>query len=260
MAVDEQTRACCERIEQGYAELLGDDLIAFAAMGSSVTGATTAGWSDLDVAVFVRPQAYDDGALSLALAADAQRLVESIDVASAGYAFFSPMFMNPERRPSNWPGLFPGTYETLRGVLPRDAEATPEACCAVAKRYLSRARQVYEDQTLRFAGLHDYGVSGKDIVAWIRSIRHDVKYLMLSAIAFSCDDYTGVWAMGKNRAIELFRSACFADDDLGRFYTILAQHPPSLESVPALKEASLRALRFIRSCAQFADDRDLGVA
>jgi hypothetical protein len=137
------------------------NLVALAFMGSSVIGERTRGWGDLDLAVFVTARAFDSDGLSLTLAVGAQQLVKTVDVLSAGYAFFSPTFLNPDRPTTNWVGLLPCTFETLWGVLPASSEADSKACRAFASTYLSRSGQIYERETLRFAGLHDFGVSGK---------------------------------------------------------------------------------------------------
>ena len=234
-----EARSIVEKAATVYIHHSGRSFVGLILHGSALKGGFIAGCSDIDLQLYVLPDALDDaGVLPFDLTVAIHRDLARIDPAPFRYiqcyAFSTEM-------PQGWTAPVPGAYHVVAGRLPI-AEATADQLRECARRALESL-----DPALRFLtdGLLDHG--GGRLANRVRLLCTDVWPALYHLLILRGADPIATWSLTKQQAIRQAAPGTSAGAAIRAFYTSLLQYYPSEDSVDAALDVLVRGVAFLRA-------------
>jgi predicted nucleotidyltransferase len=168
--------------------------------GSALKGGAIAGFSDIDLVVFLAAECFDaDGNLPDELAFEAQRRLGPLPSQEHGLLYHQVMFYEASRYPRHWAGIVPGAHRMLWGTAPRDLMATAGSIREAALKYLRDDLPLLTDRDVQdFAGAPDHWLSGR-----VRLLGTRITPAVFSLAAMTTDNPIAVWGLSKFEALGL---------------------------------------------------------
>ncbi len=233
-----EARPVVEKAASVYIHHTRHDFVGLIVHGSALKGGFIPGCSDIDLQLYVMPDAFVGGHLPFELTVAIHRDLAHIDPAPFRYiqcyAFSTAM-------PPGWVGPVPGAYHVVAGRLPVP-EATAEELHANARRSLAALETVpvYLRDNLLEQG-------ERRLARLVRLICTGVWPALFQLLIVRGADPVATWSLTKQQAID----ATFADTPPGAairaFYEALHEYYPAEDSVDSALDVLIRGVAFLRA-------------
>jgi len=187
--------------------------------GSVVKGGMIAGFSDLDVQVFLKESSFDEFGLKLEKSLAIQKLTGELDVTTIGASYLQMYFHNPLNMPDWYTPPVNGSYKMLIGHLPKELDYNIE-------NFKNRMRTNLENlnDTIAHSVRGFTDSSNKTLPRRVRYLATVVFPTMYSFISYNLEDPTKVWAKPKNEIykelITTYQNQALSDY-LSKFFSLL---------------------------------------
>ncbi len=234
-----EARSIVDKAATVYIHHTGRSFVGLILHGSALKGGFIAGCSDIDLQLYVMPDALDPGGhLPFELTVAIHRDLARID--PAPFRYIQCYAFSTEMR-EGWVGPVPGAYHVVAGRLPI-AEATADQLREGARRSLESL-----DPALRFLtdGLLDHG--GGRLANRVRLLCTDVWPALYHLLIGRGADPIVMWSLTKQEAIERMPPGTTAGDAIRAFYAALLLYYPAEDSVNAALDVLVLGVTFLRA-------------
>lgn len=248
--IQEEARPIVRRAAGVYRKHTAPWFIGLVVHGSAVKGGVIPGCSDLDMQIYLEPEALDwHGHLPLELGFAIRRDLEGMELWPFRYL---QCYTFTAEMPEDWVGPIPGTYRLVAGRLPV-AEASAEQLRRSAARSLGAldaAPTYLVGKLLGPDGQRSGTVGGVRLARSLRLLCTQVWPVLYQVLTLQEEDVLAVWRLPKAEAIARLPGADglrAAGENFHR--AVLAYYPAedSLEGALAIMRAGVDFLQAAKS-------------
>jgi hypothetical protein len=242
-----EARSIVEKAASVYIHHTRQDFVGLIVHGSALKGGFIAGCSDVDLQLYVTPDAFADVHLPFELTVAIHRDLARID--PAPFRYIQCYAFSTQMR-EGWVGPATGTYHVVAGRLPIP-EATPEQLIESAHGSLAALDGV---PSYLADGLLDHGE--QRLEKRVRLICTDVWPALFHLLIVRGMDPIGAWRLTKQSAMDALPAGDEAGAAIRAFYDALLRYYPAEDSVDAALDVLIRGVAFLRAAMAAANAAD----
>ena len=233
-----EARSIVEKAASVYIHHTHQSFVGLIVHGSALKGGFLPGCSDIDMQLYVRPDAFIEGHLPLELAVAIHRDLARIDLAPFRYI---QCYAFSTHIPAGWLGPVPGAYHIIAGRLPVP-EATADELFEGARNSLDTLPVL---SPYLWDNLLEHG--GGRLARLARLICTDVWPALFQLLIVRGMDPIGAWCLTKQQAMDALPASNAAGAAIRAFYDALLSYYPAEESVDAALDVLIRGVAFLRA-------------
>ncbi len=246
-----EARPIVEKAASVYIHHTRQSFVGLIVHGSALKGGFIPGCSDIDMQLYVTPDAFVEGHLPLELTVAIHRDLARIDLAPFRYL---QCYAFSAHLPAGWVGPIPGAYHVIAGRLPIP-EATAAELLERAHRSLD-ALQVLSPYL--WDNLLEHG--GGRLARLGRLICTDVWPALFQLVIVRGMDPIAAWCLTKQQAMDALPASDEAGAAIRAFYDALLRYYPTEDSVDAALDVLVRGVAFLRAAKAAAAAGDASTA
>lgn len=213
--------------------------------GSALKGGYISGCSDVDLKLFLRPEAFSEsGHLPLEVGTAIHRKLALLDPAPFAYIQCYPVASSGRADAEGWVGPIPGAYHMLAGSLPVP-EATREQVVQAADRWIERLATHWfnhSDELLQHGDGH--------LERRVRYVCTEVWPTLYHFVARRASDPFRVWGMPKQEAINQISADSPLRPAIEAFLMSVRHYYPTKASAESGLDVIVKGQHFLTACAE----------
>jgi hypothetical protein len=234
-----EARAIVEKAATVYIHHTGRSFVGLILHGSALKGGFIAGCSDIDLQLYVLPDALDSrGQLPFELTVAVHRDLSRIDPAPFRYIQCYPF---STKMPAGWTAPVAGAYHVVAGRLP-----IPEATAyQLRESAVSTLATLDPVPSYLWDNLLEQG-DGR-LARLVRLICTNVWPTLFQLLIVGGADPIATWGLTKREAMERASSGTPSSIAIRAFYEALLRYYPAEDSVDAALDVLVRGVAFLRT-------------
>ncbi len=233
-----EARAIVEKAAAVYIHHSRQDFVGLIVHGSALKGGFIAGCSDIDLQLYVTPDAFVDGHLPLELMVAIHRDLARIDLAP--FRYIQCYAFSTQMR-EGWIGPVPGAYHVIAGRLPISEASADE----LFERARSSLDTLHVLSPYLWDNLLEHG--GGRLARLARLICTDVWPALFQLLIVRGMDPIAAWCLTKQEAMDALPASDHAGAAIRAFYDALLRYYPAEDSVDAALDVLVRGVAFLRA-------------
>ena len=233
-----EARSIVEKAASVYIHHTHQSFVGLIVHGSALKGGFIPGCSDIDMQLYVTPDAFVEGHLPLELMVAIHRDLARIDLAP--FRYIQCYAFSTQMR-EGWIGPVPGAYHVIAGRLP-----IPEAS---ADELFESARSSLDTLHVLSPYLWDnlLGHGGGRLARLARLICTDVWPALFQLVIVRGMDPIAAWCLTKQQAMDALPASDQAGAAIRAFHDALLRYYPAEDSVDAALDVLIRGVAFLRA-------------